>query len=122
MAAVQRLRDDVAELAHAGGRKPGTLGHRRVEHYLVERLLTVGLSPYRGDEFRLPFEIPRELRRGGVTEGMNLVAVARGTNRDAPRCCSAPTTTACWRRPVPTTTPRRWRSCWRWRWNWSPAR
>ena len=83
MAAIQRLREDVAELAHAGGRKPGTLGHRRAEHYLVERLLTVGLSPYRGDEFRLPFEIPQELRRGGVTEGMNLVAVARGTNRDA---------------------------------------
>ncbi|MCY4484744.1 MAG: M28 family peptidase [Spirochaetaceae bacterium] len=83
MAAIQRLREDVAELAHAEGRKPGTLGHRRAEHYLVERLLTVGLSPYRGDEFRLPFELPEALRRGGVTEGMNLVAVARGTNRDA---------------------------------------
>ena len=83
MAAVQRLREDVAELAHAEGRKPGTLGHRRAEHYLVERLLTIGLSPYRGDSFRLPFAIPDDLRLDGVTEGMNLVAVAAGTNRDA---------------------------------------
>ena len=83
MAALQRLREDVAELAHAEGRMPGTLGHRRAEHYLVERLLTIGLSPYRGDSFRLPFDIPEELRRDGVTEGMNLVAVAAGTNRDA---------------------------------------
>ena len=83
MAAVQRLREDVAELAHAEGRKPGTLGHRRAEHYLVERLLTIGLSPYRGDSFRLPFDIPEELRRDGVTKGMNLVAAAAGTNRDA---------------------------------------
>lgn len=83
MAAIQRLREDVAELAPAEGRKPGTLGHRRAEHYLVERLLTVGLSPYRGDSFRMPFDIPEELRRDGVTEGMNLVAAARGTDRDA---------------------------------------
>ena len=83
MAAIQRLREDVAELAHAEGRKPGTLGHRRVEHYLHERLLTIGLSPYRGDSFRLPFDMPEALHRGGVREGMNLVAVARGTDRAA---------------------------------------
>lgn len=83
MAAVQRLREDVAELAPAEGRKPGTLGHRRAEHYLVERLHTIGLSPYGGDSFRLPFAIPAELRRHGAAEGMNLIAVARGSDRDA---------------------------------------
>ncbi len=84
MAAVQRLRDDVAELAHAEGRKPGTLGHRRAEHYLVERLHAIGLSPYRGDSFRLPFAIPSGLQGNIAPEGMNLVAVAAGSRREAP--------------------------------------
>jgi hypothetical protein len=77
MTAVQRLRDDVAALATAEGRKPGTLGHRRAEHYLVERLHTIGLRPYRGDSFRLPFS-------GAGTEGMNLAAVVAGSRREAP--------------------------------------
>ena len=77
MTAIQRLRDDVAALATAEGRKPGTLGHRRAEHYLVERLHTIGLRPYRGDSFRLPFS-------GAGTEGMNLAAVVAGSRREAP--------------------------------------
>ena len=77
MTAIQRLRDDVAALATAEGRKPGTLGHRRAEHYLVGRLHTIGLRPYRGDSFRLPFS-------GAGTEGMNLAAVVAGSRREAP--------------------------------------
>ena len=85
MSAVLRLREDVTALAAADGRKPGTLGHRRAGDYLVERLHTIGLRPYRGDSFRLPFSVAAEAAGGRpATEGMNLVAVAAGSNRDAP--------------------------------------
>ena len=84
MTAVRRLRDDVAALATAEGRKPGTLGHRRAEHYLVERLHTIGLRPYRGDSFRLPFSVPAALGGGAATEGMNLAAVVAGSRREGP--------------------------------------
>ncbi len=100
MTAVHRLREDVAALATAEGRKPGTLGHRRAEDYLVERLHAIGLRPYRGDSYRLPFSAPSvpsgpsgpgvpDAAAGGTpgaaaTEGMNLIAVAAGTRREAP--------------------------------------
>ena len=84
MTAVRRLRDDVVALATAEGRKPGTLGHRRAEHYLVERLHTIGLRPYRGDSFRLPFGVPEAPGGGAATEGMNLAAVVAGSRREAP--------------------------------------
>ena len=84
MAAVPRLRDDVAALAAAEGRKPGTLGHRRAEHYLVERLHAIGLRPYRGDSYRLPFSVAGVPGGAAATEGMNLAAVVAGTQREAP--------------------------------------
>ena len=81
---VLQLRDDVVALATEEGRRPGTLGHRRAADYLAERLHAIGLRPYRGDSFRLPFTAPGKPPASATVAGLNLVGVAEGARREAP--------------------------------------
>ena len=49
------LETTVRELALPAGRKPGTAGHRAAVDYLERRLAALGLKPYRGNSFALPY-------------------------------------------------------------------
>lgn len=73
MSSVQRLHEAVVNLAIKEGRKPGTLGHRRAGNYIVECLHSIGLEPYSGDSYRLPFNV-------SGFEGLNIAALAAGIN------------------------------------------
>ncbi|MDX9971764.1 MAG: M28 family peptidase [FCB group bacterium] len=55
--AVQQLRDDVALFARPEGRMVGTAGHKQARRDLVARLTALGLRPYAGDGFELPYEV-----------------------------------------------------------------
>lgn len=54
---VQQLRDDVALFARPEGRMVGTAGHKRAQRDLVARLITLGLLPYAGNSFELPYTV-----------------------------------------------------------------
>jgi len=71
---IHALRNDVERLALPSGRMVGTEGHAIARAYLLERLEDVGLHPYVGDSFCLPYA-------GEVEATVNLVGVVRG--RDA---------------------------------------
>src|SRR5262245_6198545 len=66
------LRSDTEALATPDGRRVGTPGHARARRYLSDRMLAIGLTPYRGDDFELPYA------RDGQ-KFHNLVGVVRGT-------------------------------------------
>jgi hypothetical protein len=66
----QALKTDVEALATAEGRLVGTAGHEAARQYLLDRLAKIGLQPFRGDSFDLPY------RRG--YEFHNLVGIVRG--------------------------------------------
>ena len=76
MPAVRTLRTDVARLALAGGRMVGTEGHQLAEQYVLRRLDELGLAPYSGRSYRLPYRV------GGL-EFTNLVGLVRGRDSDA---------------------------------------
>src|SRR4051812_18304788 len=65
------LRADVERLAAPGTRRVGTRGHALARAYLLERLTALGLAPYRGDAFGLPY-------RAGRQDFENLVGVVPG--------------------------------------------
>ncbi len=52
---IHALRNDVERLALPSGRMVGSEGHAIARAYLVERLGQVGLHPYVGDSFCLPY-------------------------------------------------------------------
>jgi hypothetical protein len=65
------LRTDVERLAAPGTRRVGTHGHQLARDYLIERLTALGLAPYRGDRFALPY-------RAGRQDFENLIGVVPG--------------------------------------------
>ena len=52
-----QLRLDVEALASPGTRKVGSSGHAQAIQYLVQRMTQVGLQPYSGDSFELPYKV-----------------------------------------------------------------
>src|SRR5262245_17312469 len=74
--ATVELRREVELLARPEGRVPGTPGHERARRHLDARLRELGLVPYRGDTFALPY------RAAGV-DFCNLLAVAPGLSPGA---------------------------------------
>src|SRR5262245_19231460 len=71
------LNEEVERLAFAAGRVVGSSGHERARRHLEERLQTLGLQPYRGHTFSLPY-------RAVDQDFCNLIAVVPGDNRDLP--------------------------------------
>ena len=66
----EALKTDVEALATAEGRLVDTAGHEAARQYLLGRLSEVGLQPYRGDSFDLPYTRGYEFH--------NLVGIVRG--------------------------------------------
>ncbi len=65
------LQEEVEALAQPEGRVVGTLGHEQARQHLVGRLQKIGLSPYRGHTFSLPY-------RAAGRDFCNLSALAPG--------------------------------------------
>src|SRR5438093_1685425 len=65
------LQEEVEALAQPEGRVVGSLGHERARQHLVGRLQKIGLSPYRGHTFALPY-------RAAGRDFCNLISVAPG--------------------------------------------
>jgi hypothetical protein len=72
-----RLRTDVERLARPEGRRVGSPGHAAAAAFLVERLAAVGVEPYAGEAFALPYA-------GSEGTFANLVGVAPGRDRALP--------------------------------------
>ena len=72
-----RIESDVRAIALPDGRRVGQPGHDVARKYLLGRLEEIGLEPFRGDSFELPFE-----REG--TRFTNLVGVIPGADRSLP--------------------------------------
>jgi len=70
------LRRDVLALALPSGRRVGSPGHEQARRYLVERMHELGLSPYHGDRFELPYSSCGE-------SFVNLIGVVRGQDPSA---------------------------------------
>src|SRR4051794_32634083 len=71
------LREEVEALAQPEGRVVGTPGHEHARRHLEERLRAIGLRPYRGDTFALPY-------RAAGRDFCNLIALAPGADPDRP--------------------------------------
>lgn len=81
---LQRLIDDTSVLAGPHGRLPGTKHHAEAARYIEKRFQELGLHPFHGDTYRLPYTaaISPDARR--VPDGfpmLNLAAVIRGIER-----------------------------------------
>jgi len=70
-----QLRIDVEKLAAPGTRKIGTTGHELAVIYLETRMQMVGLEPYGGNSYRLPYQI----KSSSYT---NLAGIRPGSSRD----------------------------------------
>ncbi len=73
----EQIRNDVLQLAQPEGRMVGTSGHDVAAEYLIERLSQLGIEPYFGGSFALPYE----------TEGqrfVNLVGQIPGSDPSLP--------------------------------------
>lgn len=66
----QALKIDVEALATADGRLVGAAGHEAARQYLLGRLAEIGLQPFQGDSFDLPYTRGYEFH--------NLVGLVRG--------------------------------------------
>ena len=78
-----RIESDVRAIALPRGRRVGQPGHDVAREYLRGRLEEIGLEPFWGDSFELPFERPHPLT-GTRTEFTNLIGVVPGSKRDLP--------------------------------------
>jgi hypothetical protein len=68
-----QLMADVLALTAAGGRNVGTPGHNRARDHIAGRLSELGVSPYSGDSFLLPYG----LESSGFA---NIIGTIPGTN------------------------------------------
>jgi hypothetical protein len=50
------LKSDAEALSTADGRRVGTAGHARAQRYLLDRMTSIGLIPYRNDRLDLSYE------------------------------------------------------------------
>lgn len=74
-----RLRADTAALALPEGRRVGQPGHDVAREYLLGRLRDIGLAPFLGRSFALPYDRPHPTT-GKVQRFTNLVGVIPGRN------------------------------------------
>ena len=72
---MDRLRNDVLELTSHGERQVGSAGHRAARKYLAGRMTELGIRPYRGDSYELPYS-------GSGTTFVNLIGRIQGSTRD----------------------------------------
>lgn len=80
---IANLKADSQALALPDGRCDGQPGQDVAREYLVSRLTALGLTPFRGNDFTLEYEIPHPVR-GKSRTFVNLVAVIPGRDRSLP--------------------------------------
>ena len=73
MASTGQLEGDVLALALPEGRMVGTPGHDQARCYLLDRMDAIGLRPFTGDSFELPYQVDGQ-------EFCNLVGIAPGAD------------------------------------------
>lgn len=78
-----QLELDTRALALPAGRRVGQPGHDIARDYILGRLERLGLEPFHGDSFALPYTASLPFT-GEEYELTNLVARVRGTERDLP--------------------------------------
>ena len=78
-----RIEYDTRALALENGRRVGQPGHEVAREFLLRRLEEIGLEPFRGNSFELPFQA-REAGTGEEITFTNLVGVIPGTDRSLP--------------------------------------
>ena len=78
-----RIESDVRAIALPLGRRVGQPGHDSAREYLRGRLEEIGLEPFRGGGFELPFQAP-EAYSGEEITFTNLVGVVPGLDRTLP--------------------------------------
>lgn len=69
------MRNDVLKLTSHGERQVGSEGHRAARKYLVGRMTELGIRPYKGNSYELPYS-------GSGTEFVNLIGRIQGSTRD----------------------------------------
>ena len=72
---VENMKRDVLALTYHGERQVGSEGHRAARDYLTNRLTGMGISPYKGRSFELPYDDPGE-------DFVNLAARIPGRSKD----------------------------------------
>ncbi|MDF1861972.1 MAG: M28 family peptidase [Verrucomicrobiales bacterium] len=80
---IQQLTSDTAALAMPEGRRVGQPGHEKALRYLTRRLAELKLSPWKGDHYALPYELPHPNTKQ-LQEFTNLIAVIPGKDRSLP--------------------------------------
>ena len=78
-----RIESDVRAIALPRGRRVGQPGHDVAREYLRGRLEEIGLEPFCGDSFELPFQAA-EVYSGEEITFTNLVGVVPGADRNLP--------------------------------------
>ncbi len=73
----QQLMEDVLALALPQGRVIGSAGHARARQHITERMLKIGLLPYKGESVDMPYT-------SGGDVFHNLIGVVPGRDRSAP--------------------------------------
>ena len=79
----QQLEIDVRALCLEHGRRVGTKGHEQALRYLDRRLGAIGLDPFHGDSFQLPYP-GTDRSNGNSNTFTNLAGVVRGTGSTLP--------------------------------------
>ena len=79
----QQLEADTRALALPEGRRVGDPGHDEAREYLVGRMEEIGLEPFHGDAFELPYVMSTSLSDAPIRFA-NLVGCVRGTEPDLP--------------------------------------
>jgi hypothetical protein len=49
------LQNHIHHLCPSTGRTVGSRGHQEAQQYLIEQIRTLGLQPYKGEDYRLPY-------------------------------------------------------------------
>ncbi len=80
---IQRLTADTAALAMPEGRRVGQPGHAKALRYLTQRLTELKLTPWKGNQFALTYELPHP-NTGKPQEFTNLIGVIPGKDRTLP--------------------------------------
>ena len=84
--AIHTVTTDTYALATKDGRLPGTMGHHNAAAYIMERFGQIGLLPYAGDGYAMPYKTARShygIRIQPITM-RNLVGVIPGTDEYLP--------------------------------------